>query len=206
MATMTTVFFYMITSYTPTYGNTVLKLSETSAFAVTMCVGLANFILLPTMGGVSDRFGRKPLLVGASVAAVLTSFPVLLWLIDAPSFPRLLVVELWLAFVYATYNGAMVVFLTEVMPASLRTTGFSFAYSLATAVFGGFTPAISTGLIRFGQDRGYDSAPALPGVWLSAAAAIGLLAVLALTRITRTPAEHHTRRAEIDGIRSGRTL
>ncbi len=51
--------------------------------------------------------------------------------------------ELWLSFIYGSYNGAMVVFLTEIMPADVRTTGFSLAYSLATAIFGGFTPAIS---------------------------------------------------------------
>jgi MFS transporter, MHS family, citrate/tricarballylate:H+ symporter len=55
----------------------------------------------------------------------------------------MLLVELWLSFLYASYNGAMVVALTEIVPASVRTAGFSLAYSLATAL-GGFTPYIST--------------------------------------------------------------
>jgi len=50
--------------------------------------------------------------------------------------------ELWLSFVYGGYNGAMVVYLTEIMPLEVRTAGFSLAYSLATTV-GGFTPAIA---------------------------------------------------------------
>ena len=45
-------------------------------------------------------------------------------------------VELWLSFVYGGYNGAMIVYLTEIMPARVRATGFSLAYSLATALFG----------------------------------------------------------------------
>lgn len=90
------------------------------------------------------------------------------WLTAAPSFHRLLTVELWLALLYASYNGAMVVFLTEIIPVRIRTSGFSLAYSLATAVFGGFTPAISQGLIRLTGDR------AMPGAWLSAAATLGL--------------------------------
>ena len=94
------------------------------------------------------------------------------WLVGAPSFSRLLTVELWLSFVYGSYNGAMIVFLTEIMPAKVRTTGFSLAYSLATAIFGGFTPAISTYLIHVTGNR------AVPGLWLSFAAACGLLAVL----------------------------
>jgi MHS family citrate/tricarballylate:H+ symporter-like MFS transporter len=40
----------------------------------------------------------------------------MLWLTAAPSFNRLLIVELWLSFLYASYNGAMVVALTEIMP------------------------------------------------------------------------------------------
>jgi MHS family citrate/tricarballylate:H+ symporter-like MFS transporter len=103
-----------------------------------------------------------------------------LWLVSSPSFGRLLAVELWFALIYATYNGAMVVLLTELMPLRLRTSGFSLAYSLAAALFGGFTPAISTALIRFERDRGYAASAAAPGIWLMLAAAIGLAAVLAL--------------------------
>src|SRR5437879_11912257 len=79
---------------------------------------------------------------------LVTAYPAMLWLVDQPSLSRLLTVELWLSFIYGSYNGAMVVFLTEIMPASVRTTGFALAYSLATAIFGGFTPAISTYLIH----------------------------------------------------------
>src|SRR5580658_1192592 len=98
----------------------------------------------------------------------------MLWLTAAPSFSRLLVTELWLSFIYGSYNGAMVVFLTEIMPADVRTAGFSLAYSLATAIFGGFTPAISTYLIHVTGNR------AMPGAWMSMAAVCGLGAVLIL--------------------------
>jgi MFS family permease len=174
-AVMTTVFFYMITAYTPTYGNSVLHLSAVGAMLVTLCVGATNFVMLPVMGAVSDRVGRRPLLIGAALAAIVTGYPALLWLVSAPSLPRLLAVELWLALVYATYNGAMIVHLTEIMPKRVRTAGFSLAYSCATAIFGGFTPALATWLIATTGDR------AIPGAWLSLAAAISLAAVL-LTR------------------------
>ena len=49
----------------------------------------------------------------------------------------MLLVLLWLSFLYGSYNGAMVVALTEVVPAEVRTAGFSLAYALATALFGG---------------------------------------------------------------------
>ena len=70
----------------------------------------------------------------------------------------MLLVLLWLSFLYGSYNGAMVVALTEVVPAEVRTAGFSLAYRLATALFGGFTPLVSTWLIEATGNR---AAPAL---------------------------------------------
>ncbi|MGE8143553.1 hypothetical protein ACQKOE_16435, partial [Novosphingobium sp. NPDC080210] len=80
---------------------------------------------------------------------------------------------------YATYNGAFIVYLTEIIPGHVRTVGFSLAYSMATAIFGGFTPAISTALIGVTGDK------AIPGAWCAAAALISLLALLIGSRINR---------------------
>jgi MFS family permease len=172
MATMTTVSFYMITAYTPTFGNSVLKLAIVDSLIVTLCVGASNLFWLPVMGALSDRVGRRPLLLICTTLMLVTAYPVMLWLVREPSFAKLLAVELWFSFIYGSYNGAMVVFLTEIMPVSVRTTGFALAYSMATAIFGGFTPAISTYLIHV------TSNPAIPGLWLSFAAACGLAASL----------------------------
>jgi MFS family permease len=172
MVTMTTVSFYMITAYTPTFGNAVLHLASVDSLIVTLCVGASNLFWLPVMGALSDRIGRRPLLFACTILMLVTAYPAMLWLVRDPSFSKLLAVELWLSFLYGSYNGAMVVFLAEIMPVDVRTTGFALAYSLATAVFGGFTPAISTYLIHAtGND-------AVPGLWLSFAAAVGLIAAL----------------------------
>ena len=176
MVVMTTVSFYLITVYTPTFGKSVLKLDATDALVVTFCVGLSNFILLPVMGALSDRVGRWPLLAGFTVLTLLTAYPILSWLVASPSFGRMLATELWLSVLYASYNGAAVVALTEVMPPHVRTVGFSLAYALATAIFGGFTPLVSTWLIKVTGDH------AAPGWWMSGAAACGLLATFLLYR------------------------
>ena len=172
MVTMTTVSFYMITAYTPTFGNSVLKLSSFASLTVTLCVGLSNLIWLPIMGALSDRIGRRPLLITCTVLMLMSAYPAMLWLVDGPSFARLLAVQLWLSFLFGSYNGAMVPFLTEIMPVDFRTTGFSLAYSLAAGVFGGFTPAISMYLIHMTGNR------AIPGLWLTLAAGCGLIAAL----------------------------
>jgi MFS family permease len=171
LATMTTVSFYMITAYTPTFGG-LLKLPAGQTLLVTACVGVSNLFWLPVMGAVSDRLGRRPVLIACTLAALATAYPLMAWLSADPGFGRMLTVELWLSFVYASYNGAMVVFLTEIIPEEVRASGFSLSYSLATAIFGGFTPAISTWLIHITGNH------AMPGAWLSAAAAAGLTAAL----------------------------
>ena len=172
---MTTVSFYLITVYTPTFGKNVLQLSTLDSLVVTFCVGVSNFIWLPLMGALSDRIGRRPILLAFTVLTILTAYPVLWWLVAAPSFGKMLLVELWLSFLYASYNGAMVVALTEVMPVDVRTTGFSLAYSLATTI-GGFTPFVATWLISFTGDK------AVVGWWMTFAAFCGLIATVILYR------------------------
>ncbi len=171
MVAMTTVSFYLITAYTPTFGREVLKLGAEQVLVAALCVGASNLVWLPISGALSDRIGRKPILVAAAGMAILTAYPVMTWLTADPSFAHLLIAELWLSFLYAGYNGAMVVYLTEIVPPSVKASGFSLAYSLATCI-GGFTPALCTWLIRATGDK------AMPGAWMTAAAASGLLAVL----------------------------
>ena len=178
LVTMTTVSFYFITAYTPTFGRDVLKLGDIESLVVTLCVGISNLFWLPVMGAVSDRVGRKPVLITFTALMLVTAYPALSWLVGAPSFARLLAVQLWFSFLYASYNGAMVVALTEIVPVHVRTAGFSVAYSLATAIFGGFTPAVVTYLIHVTENR------AVAGVWLMFAAACGLIATLLAFRMS----------------------
>jgi metabolite-proton symporter len=171
----TTVTFYLITAYMPTYGTSVLHLSTRASMLVTLLVGVSNLCWLPVMGALSDRLGRRPLLLLFSTIAVITPYPILLWLVSMSSFERLLAAALWLSMIFGSYNGAMVVFLTEIMPADVRVSGFSFSYSLATGIFGGFTPAVSTWLIHETGNA------AMPGLWMGFAGLMSLVATLVLT-------------------------
>ncbi len=101
----------------------------------------------------------------------------------------MLISLLWLSFLYGMYNGAMIPALTEVMPPDVRVAGFSLAYSLATALFGGFTPALSTYLIHATGDK------AAPGYWMSIAALCAICATLALYR--RRPGGQGSPRTEL---------
>ncbi|MBY4888717.1 MFS transporter [Pantoea sp. DY-15] len=176
MVAMTTTAFYLITVYAPTFGKKVLMLSASDSLLVTLLVAISNFFWLPVGGALSDRYGRKPVLVTMAVLALITAYPALSLLAEAPSFSMMLTVLLWLSFLYGLYNGAMIPALTEIMPVEVRVAGFSLAYSLATAIFGGFTPVISTALIEYTGDK------ASPGYWMSFAAVCALLATFYLYR------------------------
>lgn len=176
MVAMTTTAFYMITVYAPTFGKTVLQLSTSDALIVTLLVGVSNFIWLPIGGALSDRFGRKPLLSAMSLLTLLSAYPALSFLAQAPTFGHMLEVLLWFSFLYGLYNGAMIPALTEIMPVEVRVAGFSLAYSLATAIFGGFTPAISTWMIHATGDK------AAPAYWMMFAALCAFVATWMLYR------------------------
>ncbi len=172
MVATTTTLFYFTTIYTPTFGSQALHLGATDVLLVTVCIGVSNLIWLPVGGSLSDRFGRYPLLILIPVLAILTAYPIMAWLAAAPSFGKLLAAELVFSAYFGLYNGSMIPHLAEIIPPQIRTAGFSLAYSLATAIFGGVTPLMSTALIGWSGNR------AMPALWLSFAAAISLLAVL----------------------------
>ena len=178
----TTTLFYFVTIYTPTFGVQALKLASGDVLVVTVCVGLSNLIWLPIGGTISDRIGRLPLLTAVPVLAIATAYPAMAWLAAGPTFGKLLAVELLFSAYFGLYNGSMIPYLSEIVPPQVRTAGFSLAYSLATALFGGVTPLMSTYLISIDGNR------ALPAVWLSIAAAISLAAVLASRGVARTTA------------------
>lgn len=187
MVVLTTVTFYLITVYTPTFGRSVLKLTQEESLLVTLAVATTNFLWLPIGGAISDRVGRKAVLLTIAVLAFVTAYPALAWLVAAPTFAKMLAVDLLFSFYFGVYNGAMVAALSELVPAHVRATSFSLAFSLAAALFGTATPVVSTLLIDFTGDK------ASPGFWLMLAGLCGIIATLVLYRTsapapTRVPA------------------
>ena len=175
LAAMTTVTFYFVTVYTPTFGKE-LNLTAQDSLLVTLMVAVTNFIWNPVGGAMSDRIGRRPVLLAIAGLSFVTAYPALLWLTAAPSFGKLLAVEMMLSCYFGVYSGTMLGALVEIVPAHVRTTCFSLAFALAAALFGTFTPFAATKLIAMTGDK------ASPGLWLMCAAASGFIAAIVIYR------------------------
>ncbi|MGX1103523.1 MULTISPECIES: MFS transporter [Bradyrhizobium] len=186
IAVLTTTTFYFVTVYTPTFGKTVLKLSTQDALLVTLLVAVTNFIWNPVGGAVSDRIGRKPVLLAIAGLSLITAYPALHWLVTNPSFGKMLAVEMMFSFYFGVYSGTMLGSLVEIVPAHVRTTCFSLAFALAAGLFGTFTPFASTWLIQQTGDK------ASPGYWLMCAAALGIVATLIVYRGGHTIEQRET--------------
>ncbi|WP_338830368.1 MFS transporter [Bradyrhizobium sp. 27S5] len=186
IAVLTTTTFYFVTVYTPTFGKAVLKLSTQDALLVTLLVAVTNFIWNPVGGALSDRIGRKPVLLVIAGLSLLTAYPALHWLVTNPSFGKMLAVEMMFSFYFGVYSGTMLGCLVEIVPAHVRTTCFSLAFALAAGLFGTFTPFASTWLIQQTGDK------ASPGYWLMCAAVLGIVAALIVYRDGQTIEQRET--------------
>jgi MHS family citrate/tricarballylate:H+ symporter-like MFS transporter len=175
IAVLTTTTFYFITVYGPGFGKQ-LNLSPTGTLLVTLLVAVTNFIWNPVGGAISDRIGRKPVLLTIAGLSLVTAYPALSWLAAEPTVAKLLVVQMMFSFYFGVYSGTMLGCLVEIVPAHVRTTCFSMAFALAAGLFGTFTPYVSTWLIEHTGNK------ASPGAWLMCAAVLGIAATLIVYR------------------------
>jgi MHS family proline/betaine transporter-like MFS transporter len=173
------VAFYLLLSYMPTYLSTEMGMSESDSF-IASTVSLATYIgLIFLMGTLSDRYGRKTMLVTASVLFLLLTFP-LFGMLGNPSLLVILMIQIAFGAMLAMNDGTLPCFLAEIFPTRVRFSGFAFSFNVANAVFGGTAPFIATWLIHM---TGNKMAPAW---YLLAAAAVALVAMLASRETAHT--------------------
>lgn len=123
------------------------------------------------MGHISDKFGRKKVLIGACVAFIVLTVPAFL-ILNTSQFWPVLLVELAMCATLTANDGTLSSYLTETFPTSVRFTGFAFSFNLANATFGGTASFIATGLIAL---TGSSIAPAW---YMVGVAAIALVAMI----------------------------
>jgi len=169
-----TISFYVILLYMPTFARTQLHLELDRAFTA-QAISLACLtVLTPLFGALSDRIGRKPIMIGALVLYLGLTYPLFSWMHDNPSFGSLMLTQVVLCSLLGAFYGPMSTALAEQFPAHVRSTGLGTAYNIAVMIFGGFAPFFVTWLI------GTTGSPVAPAFYVIFGAAAGLLAALFL--------------------------
>ncbi|MDN7813716.1 MFS transporter [Burkholderia gladioli] len=173
-----TVCSYVLLFYIPTYSVKVLKLGVSAGFIAVLVGALIVFLVTPVVGGLSDRFGRKPFLILATVIAAAIAIPMFVFVNRVPGLTSLVVFQIVFGLVIALYEGPILAALSELFPESIMSTGISVSYNLAVMTFGGFSATIITWLIGV---TGYSVAP---GFYVVATALLSLVAILSWRRDT----------------------
>ncbi|MBO9513386.1 MAG: MFS transporter [Variovorax sp.] len=163
---------YVVTFYMPTYAIRELGLPPPVALFGAALTGLLSFALAPLVGLWSDRIGRKPLIVGSRIALALLIYPGFLWLNASPTPAVLFTVVGLLSITLVLQTVPGITMLPEMFPKHVRATGMSLVYSVGVALFGGFSPFISTWLLNA---TGNKLAPAWYLLVVSMVSLLGLL-------------------------------
>ena len=127
----------MITAYTPTFGEKALGLSPQDVLLVTIMVGFSNFLWLPIGGALSDRIGRTPILLVVPITVLVIAYPLMSWLVAAPTFGALATVLLTFSTCFGIYNGALIARLTEIMPPAMIRAATAIRLKRRLTVIGG---------------------------------------------------------------------
>lgn len=143
-----TISYYVVLVYMPTYAKTQLGIPLNDAF-IAQAAGLVCLTLLtPLFGALSDRIGRRPILMAFSVTYFFALYPLFAWVQAEPGLLRLAIMQMILCSVIAMIFGPISTALAEQFPARVRSTGLALAYNFAVMIFGGFASLIVTWLIR----------------------------------------------------------
>jgi MHS family proline/betaine transporter-like MFS transporter len=163
-----TVAFYTALVFMSGYMSSVGKLPKSTASWISTACLTIFILLIPLMGLLSDRIGRKPLLMASCIGYIVLGY--FFFAMAGSGEPALaFMAQLLMVGFLAPYTGAGPAFYAEIFPTQVRYTGLSMAYNIAVTIFGGFAPFISTLLIKLTDN------PRAPAIYVTLAAAVTLV-------------------------------
>ncbi|HSW31382.1 MAG TPA: MFS transporter [Longimicrobiales bacterium] len=143
-----TVSYYIFLNYMPSFTERYAQLTRAQSLW-SNTVGLVVLVAaIPAWGALSDRVGRRPLLLACCAAFLFLPWPVGTFLTSGPSFGAIIALQVFMAVVIALFSGTGPAAIAEIFPTRSRSTWMTTGYALAVAIFGGFAPYIATWLIR----------------------------------------------------------
>ena len=172
--------FYIVFTFLPSYFTKTLGFTKTDAFVSITVASLVALILIPPLGALSDRIGRKPLLIAGSLAFAVFAYPLFLML-NAGSLAVAIAAHAGLAAIESVFVCASLAAGAELFATRVRSSGYSIGYNVSVALFGGTAPYVATWLVaRTGNDLA-------PAYYVIVAALVTLITVLTMRETARQP-------------------
>ncbi|TVT06835.1 MFS transporter [Amycolatopsis bartoniae] len=187
---------YMLLTTMPTYFTDTLKINDNTSTVIIICVELVQMALIAPLGALSDRIGRKPLLLTAAIGYIVLSYPSIK-LMQSGSTALLVVgfgiVALLLVLMLAVIGSTF----PAMFPTRVRYGSFAIGYNVSTSLFGGTCGVIVTALIHGTGNEDW------PAFYLMIAAAIALVPIMRIPETARVPmARIEVQSAPADGLRT----
>lgn len=159
--------FYMIFVYIPTFLSTQTTISLSSALKINTICMIALMILIPIMGLISDKIGRRILLISGSLGISIITY-IIFKIFALGDVLYSFLGQFFFAIIYSIIVGPFAATMFEHFPTKVRMSGLSLGFGLGFAVFGGTTPFIATYLVN------QTGNPIAPSVYLIVCSLISL--------------------------------
>jgi MFS transporter, MHS family, proline/betaine transporter len=175
--------YYVVFTFLPTYFIKTLQFTKTDAFVSITVASLVALVLILPFAALSDRIGRRPMLIAGSLAFAVAGYPLFL-LLNSGSLAAAITAHCALAVIEAVYVSTAVAAGVELFATRVRYSGFSIGYNICVAGFGGTTPYVVTWLTA---QTGNNVAPAF---YVIVAAVVSLGAILTIRETAGQPMPH----------------
>ncbi len=144
--------FYLWMVFLPTYASLSGGLPIAQGLTAGMISLAVYTVVVSPLAALSDRIGRKPLLIASAAGFLILVYP-LLQMVKTADFNTFLMVQIAGVLLIAMNNAVIGTVFSEIFPTRLRATGIGIPYALCVAIFGGTSPLIATYFLKNGQDQ-----------------------------------------------------
>jgi MHS family proline/betaine transporter-like MFS transporter len=175
-----TVTSYAMLSFMPTFTQKFAGLSRVEALWSSTAGIVMLVAAIPFMGWLSDRVGRRPMLLTCSIGFIILSYPIFWLIVLSSRLAVILPLQVAISVLIAFFSGPGPAAIAEIFPTRTRALWMSIGYSFAVAIFGGFAPYICTWLI----DR--TGSPLSPSLYVIACAIVSTIVIRRLDETAHT--------------------
>jgi MFS transporter, MHS family, proline/betaine transporter len=174
---------FIFVVYLVSYAINTMHLPSGAALSCAVASGLVVVVLTPFVGALTDRVGRRPLILACALLNLIFDYPLFLLAIRGGTFESLLIALMCNAVFQALYTGTIPSILAEMFPTRVRYTALSVSYGFAVVLFGGFAPLISTWLVDLTGN------PFAPAFYVMTGGALSAIAILSMKEYRNVPLE-----------------